>query len=399
MRRVFIVLLAVLLLTSCGDHKTKAPQAKKVAPKQPSVLTIHSKTSAQALYFAGNVSPLKVYSVTSPVDGLVSTMGFSFGQEVKKDQFLLEINSDKIEKTFRDAVTGYLKAKNTYIDSKAKLIGQTALHKDGLVAENEYRTDVGTAASDELAYRQALYTLANTIKQLNIPGNNNAQLLKNLENLSLGDKNINKYLTMQISHIRLKSPREGIALFPSKQTGSNGNGTTVTIGSQAKQGQVLVAIGDMRGIKISINVNEIDINKIKVGQAVIVNGVAFPNEMLKGSVTAVDSQAKSDASGQGLPMFPVTITVPTLTPAQAKVIHVGMSVKVQLTIKSSGEIMVPIAFVVQKDGSPYVYLQLPNGKKKLQAIEAGDTTIDSVIVTKGLKAGDKIVFPDFTKAN
>ena len=72
--------------------------------------------------------------------------------------------------------------------------------------------------------------------------------------------------------------------------------------------------------------DEIDINKIKVGQSAVVTGDAFDGITLQGTVTSVAAQAAGKSTARaGMATFPVTVQISNLTPEQRGRVHVGMS--------------------------------------------------------------------------
>ena len=66
------------------------------------------------------------------------------------------------------------------------------------------------------------------------------------------------------------------------------------------------------------------------------------------------------------------------------------SAKASIKIKEAPQIQIPIAAVFQKDGKSMV-TKMVKGKKVEVAIVTGKTSMDSVVILSGLKAGDEIV--------
>ncbi len=355
---------------------------------------IHRPVKAQKittnLFFSGTIASLHTHNVTTPIAGTIAKVGFEYGQQVNLHQFLVEINSSESEKAYREALTTYLKAKDTYINSRSKLISQKQLYKDGLIARNDYQSAYSEFENNQLAYRQAIYTLKSNIAKVTPQKTEQQKLYHSLTNLALGDKKVDQALSLQLSNITLYAKNAGVALFPQKSS-DDANNNNISVGSVVKAGQVVASIGDLTGLSMAINVNEMSINKIKLGQKAIITGAAFPNLHLQGYVASIGIEAQNDNDGS-LPTFPVKIIVPKLTTAMRHIIHIGMSAQVKLLLSNPKQIMVAINAVQQTNHGNYITV-MRNGSKKTIAVTTGLTTQTQVAITSGLQPGDNIVLP------
>ena len=385
-----LLIFCTLLLGACQDDKTLAtPQAEQTQK----IYTVRAESNEQHLFFNGIVAPLDTFDVVSPVEGVITQKKFHYGQHITKGLFLLEIDSKKLETDFKNALKDYLKSKNTLEESKNKYESNRLLRDAaGLIPENELRSSKNSKETQEMNYNQARNTLNDELKQIRSFHPDNP-LLKDITQLSIGNKEVDEVLLLDFSEIKLYAPDDGVALFATEQRGESSSSKTIDVGSEVKKGQVLVTLGDLKGLSMHIKINEVNINKIKPGLPVTITGVAFPNIVLHGTVDEVDSQAKADQGG-GLPVFNVSITVPELTQEQQDIIHVGMSAKITLMLKSPEQLTIPIRAVHNKEGQAFVKLLDADGKTRDVTIETGQTTATSVTVLKGLKAGDNIVLGD-----
>lgn len=379
---VFILTVSMFLVSASSNAlaKTDANNYK--------TMTVTTQTVVTPLYFTGTVKPLSMSNVVAPDDGVVVNMNFKYGQTVTKGQTLLKINSKKLEQDYDSALTNYLKAKDAYNMSVSKYKSTQALWDMKIIPEDELTSAKSSRDSAHIAYLQASYALEDTIKR-------GPSMSEDVKNLRLSDfEKVDKALRIRYNYLNVKSPKAGVALQPPK-TGSGSQETgNINVGSSVKLGQVVTSIGDLNGISVDIKVNEIDINKVKLKQAVHITGVAFPGFKLAGHVSSIDSQATTQEGGSGgLPTFPVTVVVPTLTTAQAKVIRVGMSAKVELEISRPKDIIVPIKAVYKRKGKSYVNL-LVNGKAEPREVITSDTTVSDVEIEHGLNNGDKVIIND-----
>ena len=361
--------------------------------EQPSVegghiVTITAQSLTNSLFYSGTIQPLKIVVIPSPADGVVIEMPFQYGEEVKSGQLLFMISSTKFLSDYKAALMQYIKAKSEFNTSQTQLAEADFLHKNQLISDDEYHTKKSNFYGSQLTLLQAKDALANLLQQLKVKE-------VNLYDLTITDiDKITQAMHLEKGSdnesLRIISPVAGVVLSAVKGEEEN---KKISKGDMVKQGDVLAIIGDLSGLSVRIKVNELTINQLKVGQKVKITGIAFPEDSLNGEIAEVDHQGES--SGGGLPIFEVAIIVPHLTKAQQQLIHVGMSAKIEIGIEETSQITVPIAAVTEKEGIPYVnWYDEKNHQLKEIAVKTGKTTIDSVAILAGLKAGDKIVVPD-----
>ncbi|MCW5588531.1 MAG: efflux RND transporter periplasmic adaptor subunit [Legionellales bacterium] len=384
-KTVWMLIFFSLGLTACSSpNKTKSISTN--------IYTVSARDQVTPLYFTGTIAPLEIVNIASPVDGNVKKLYFRYGERVKKNQELLLLQSDKLMTDYQTALTSFLEAKDKYLASKVQMEGTEELYQAGLIPRNDYQNDKSNLADNYLSYTQAENKLKSILKNAKGFLNEDADITQlNLED----EAEVQKALNVKLNELSIQASNYGIILMPIKEGGSSSDDSAKILreGSQVKQGQTLVSLGDFSGLSININVNEININAIKPGQAVKVTGVAFPDITLDGKVMSIDVQAAAAENGGGLPTFPVTIVVPHLTPQQQETIHIGMSAKVELFIQNGKQIMIPIKAIVEKNGQSYVQLVTSENPLKTQEVlvQTGQPEINDVVIKQGLKVGDKIL--------
>lgn len=376
------VMLAIglLVVLASGLTACKKEQTQQAAAKKQTIITVKTQSVTKKLYFSGTIQPIQINTVVSPVDGTIRSMDFRYGHRVNKGHALVTIGSATLQKNYRDSLTSYLKAKSDYQQQQASFVGTAQLWKAGIVTQEEYEKDKQSLASSELALLNAKLNLLSTTKRLSVAR-------QTLDDLKINDfSQIESYMEKSIDQLSLSASASGIALFPEK----SGENKEIYIGDSVKQGQVIVNIGNLKGIKINISVSEMDIDRIKAGLPVRVTNDALPSLNLTGKITSVAAQATKASDGGGEPSFEATVEVPTLTDAERKLIRVGMNATVEIDIASGEQIMLPIKAVTSSNGQSTVQL-LKNGQPVTTTITTGATTLDSVVVTGGIQVGDEVI--------
>lgn len=380
-----LAFIAALLLSGCGKQENNTAQTGV-----QKTVTVHKKPNINRFFYSGEIKPLKVESITAPEEGRVIRINFNYGQAVKSGQHIVTISSEKLQTTFHDAVTGYLKAKDSYLNNAASFEGAKELYGDQIVSRQEYMNEKSQYENSELSFMDAKFKLQKVIEM--IPGLNSS-----IEKLTLKDlPEVKKLFTQQFENIELHSQHSGVVLYPVKTSGSNDEGDKeIIIGSEVKKGQVLVSVGDMKGISVEFEVNEVEINKIKPGLTVQVSSSAIDDMTLEGKITAVGVQAKRGNSSSEAASFPVRVEVGDISQEVREKIRVGMTAKVEIGLEGDPALMVPLKAVKNKNGKQYLMVQ----KNSASAIEerlvkTGRTTLTDVIVKDGVEDGEMVVVND-----
>jgi HlyD family secretion protein len=373
--QIFLYAVFALMLHGCGGHSSK-----------PSLKTYEVRPDGfrDVLHFSGNVQPIRETTLTCPVDGILEKMNHVFGQKVKKDDVVFVVNSQALQKQYNDALTEYLKAKDNFTIAKTKFIGTEDLWKAGLIAKNNYLSEKSNLNTTHVTLMQALHNLSELVEKTS------GRSAKDLMNLNLEEfEKVQAALSTEHHLIHFKSPLDGVVLYPPLTGDMKTN--HLSVGSTIKAGQALALIGDLSGIRVEIDIPEVDIDKIKPGLLANIRGVAFNQHSIQGKLTTITSQA-SIVSGSALPSFQAIVEVKNLDSKQQAFIKAGMSATVEIAVSRADELMVPIAAVHVIKGEAMVKLRSPDGSLKEQRIITGDSKADSVAVIKGLKPGDVVVY-------
>lgn len=372
MRCIGLLICFMLSLSACSKSDTKVDSEKYI--------TVQKESLTDSLFYSGNIQPLKTTVITSPADGIIVNMPFEYGDMVQANSELFEITSEKFLSDYKTAFMQYLKAKSDFDSASTQLSEGKFLHKNELISDDDFKSKESNFYAAQLALLQAKDALQIYLHDLN---------LKDVDFYKLTIADIDKitnamHLKINAENLSILSPANGIMLGQLK----GDENKKFNNGDAVKQGDVLAIIGDMTGLSVKVKVNEMTINQLQIGQAVTVTGLAFPDFVLHGKIASLDRQG--EISGSDMPTFSIEVIVPTLTEAERKEIHVGMTAKVQIAMNSHPEIVIPITAVQEKDGQAFVKI-LRKHQLAEKMVTTGKTTQDSVTITSGLNVGDKIL--------
>lgn len=166
------------------------------------------------------------------------------------------------------------------------------------------------------------------------------------------------------------------------------------VGEVLDKQQVLFWIGRKRPLRVTADIDEEDIARLKVGQRALIKADAFPGQALEGTVSQITP--KGDPLNKS---FRVRVALPDETP-----VMVGMTVEVNVVIREVAEtLLLPPAavaggrvFIV--NGHRAHARSVTSGIQGRRAIEiASGLAGDEMIILdppKGLKDGDRVRIAD-----
>ncbi|MWC27226.1 efflux RND transporter periplasmic adaptor subunit [Paenibacillus sp. MMS18-CY102] len=290
MKKWILAGTAVVLIAASGTlyWYMRDAQTEAAATVQPTARVTKGNISVK-ISGSGSVNTVETVSVSAGAQGKVSKVNFKAGDKVKKGQLLIAFEQE------------------------------------------DYTNQIAKA---ELNLKKQDLQLVSLKKQyIEAYGNEDRQTEIKLQIDSLR-------LDIESANLELADLKEQEAEIPSVVAPSDGTVTTasVAVGDQLNESRVIAEIVDYTKLQFTINVDELDIPKIKVGQAAEIVLNALPSEALTGKVLSI---AQEGASSNGSASYAVTVSLDKLTGVIA-----GMSGEASvITASSDNTLLVPIAAV------------------------------------------------------
>jgi membrane fusion protein (multidrug efflux system) len=156
----------------------------------------------------------------------------------------------------------------------------------------------------------------------------------------------------------------------------------VSVGDYVKEGQDLVNLEDISGLKVDFKLPERYLGRIQKGQSVELGSDARPGETFKATVDAIDPLI--DASGRAIALRA------RLANPDGK-LRPGMFVRVRLIFGERADVLtVPEEALVPSGADQYVF-RVADGKAQRVKIVTGARRNAQVEVVEGLKADDTVI--------
>jgi RND family efflux transporter MFP subunit len=340
----------------------------------------------------GVVDPVTKVDVKSAVSGRILTLKVREGAVVRNGDVLAEVEPDVNQaQLLSDTQGGLTQAKLKLEDAERTFASQKALYDQGLLGSDAFKgvQNMREQAIEALKAARMRYQIVED-RGIPISGNASSQ------------------------NARVVAPMSGVVIKKGVELGE-----TVTSGvSSFNAGTVLFTVADLKSLIIRVNLNEVDIAKVHVGQPARITLDAYPQKVFTGKVSFV---APSAELVEKIKVFKVEITLDDL----AEAFKTGMSANVEiLGEKRDKAVSIPLEALQKRDGQTVAY-RLKDGLKPQQTaaakeglssrnkfiwlsdhwkdyfeivpVTAGIATLERIEILSGLKPGQQVALEDVSK--
>lgn len=191
-----------------------------------------------------------------------------------------------------------------------------------------------------------------------------------------------QFLKSQLNDTRIKAPFDGVISQKYADEGAIVTPTAASVTNSATSSSILALAGQLELIG---NVSENDIDKISVGQEVIITANAYPDKVFHGHVRLVAPEA---VVNQNVTTFEVHAAIDD--DPEHKLMS-GMNVNAEfLSGKRNNALLIPTVSVVSQHGKTGVLVADKDGKAMFKAVKIGPTSDTSTVVESGLNEGELI---------
>ena len=324
------------------------PGAGEAEPVPVTVEPVQVQNVPVYLAALGTVQALNTVTVSPQVGGLLVKLNFTEGQEVHKGDVLAEIDPRTLQAAYDQAAARRRQDAAMLATARSNLARSQDLAPQGYIS------------------KQDLDTLRNTVSQYEaaVPA----------DDAAINDARV------QLGYTKVIAPITGLAGI-----------RAVDPGNIVTTGTAIVTLTEVHPINVLFPLPEQNVSLVRAAQA--------RGEPLE--VAAIDSSGKTVIAGKGvLKVINNQIDTSTGTfqlkaefPNDENALFPGQFVNVRLKVNTvQGGLVIPSQAVQRGPDGDYVY-QLESGDTvKMQPVTLGQEVGDThVMVTAGLKAGDKVV--------
>ena len=327
--------IACAYLAGCSEQKSSEPEA----PRPARVIVVTLNKHAFAAQGAGRIQSRYVSQVGFEVGGRLTSRDVDVGAVVKKGQKLAQLSA--------------IDYQNKVTAAEAELAAAKAAVAQAAPQEERYRILLAKQITTQPIYENALKALRSAEAQVQ-SAEANLRIARN-----------------QLSYTELRAPDDGVV-----------TATTADPGQVVAAGQKVVEISRSSEREAVFAVASEHVAHAKLGMPVKVWLQGRPEIVVIGSIRQISPEADSTT---GTYEVKVALTSP---PPEMRL---GAVVVGRAEIEGPEVLSVPSNALLQSGDGPQVWVVAGDGTVHRRAVELLEFSADSVVVSRGLSAGEKVV--------
>lgn len=355
--------IAIILLMAGGSYYWYSKSKATTDQIRYVTSTAEKGMLTSSISASGNIIVDQSATVDPTITGTVADLAVAVGNSVKKGQFLFNIVNGDLTVSVAKA-NASLKQSRDAVES-ARVDVKSAKADYDAAKKKEDKTP-GTYTDRQLkVMKDKIDTVENKVTQAE-------------NNLTATQADYNNTLTEA-------GKRRVIAAIDGTVNAVNiKNGDDLSRLSSSSTSQAPIIIGDMGTMKAQVQVNEIDIIGVSIGQKVMLKFEALDNFQASGEVEKMDSLGTISS---GVVTYNVTIGFDSLDNR----IKPEMSVSASIITDVKQNVLIIPSSAVKNDGSgDYVEVLSGNTPEK-KSVQVGLSNSTDTEIVSGLSEGDKVV--------
>ena len=367
MKKIILIIMIVIMIVAGGliyirylrnGNNKKEPLRTAVVEQGDIVIKIAE---------SGQVESVTTVGVKSELAGEVKRLFVEEGDSVNpgNDLVLIQQESSQAQQVAQ-ARASVENAKLDLEEAEKNLERKKELYQEGFIAKKDVEDVEKLYKSSKIQYDLAE-------KQLWL-------VLGESESISAQNLALKTY-----DSVIIKSPISGkiINIYVEE-------GEIITSGTRAlgDGGTTILTIADLNRLVIKADINEVDVNKIQVGQTVKIGFDAIRGNIYQGKIKKI---ALAGSVTQNIVVYPIEVEIQE----PDEMIRLGMTADLDIILEKAENVLcVPKEVVRKRDGRDVVEI-IKDGKRIPQPVITGLEDDVKIEIKKGLEEGDRIVIPQF----
>jgi HlyD family secretion protein len=391
-RRVLYIVgaFAVILVIVVGLVAAVTRGSTKIDPSR--LAKVERGDLAKSVVATGKIEPITKVEVKSKASGIVKKLLADYGENVKKDQVLAELDKEEIlaqvnqQKASLQAAEAAARAADADLQ-RAKVDAEgpdipmlqrayeraQKMAKDGVVSESaldDAQKNYEMATNKQHLGRANVITATSKVKQAEAQVAQSQALLAQIEK--------------EYQNSTIVSPIDGMVLSRDVEVGTAVSSILV-LGSSAT---LVMTLGDTREVYVKGKVDESDIGKVYIGQAARIKVESYKDRTFSGKVTKISPMG---VEKDNVTTFEVRVSIDNSKGELKSQMTANAEVLLE---EHKGILMVPEgALIYDKDRKASVEIPEPaakDGRKKVD-VTVGISNGSKTELLTGLKEGQQVI--------
>ena len=380
-----------LLSTSCGplppESADAQPQRQGRGVRKGDAIAVDVAIARQSSLeksqlLIGTTTPFRTVSLRSQVEGRLLGLNVDVGDKVNQGQIIGQIDDALLKTPINQAEAELASLKsevariNARISNARTEVERTRLQFQQQQADSQRQQKLASyGAIAKQTAEQALteaQTAAKVLRAAQESVRVEQQSLAAAKGRVVAQQAVVAEAVERRSYARLISPITGAVLVRVTEPGN-----------LLQPGNEVLQIGDFNQVKVEVQVSELELAKVRIGQLVQVNLDAFPNQTYSGKVSRISPAADPTAR-----LIPVEVVIPN------KNRQIGSGLLARVNFESPRQAKVIIPQTALQKGQIFVLNSNSSDEKptvSIREVTIGKEIDGKVEILSGLEAGEKFV--------
>jgi HlyD family secretion protein len=391
-------------------HQTATPDLSALT------VTVESQPLTVRISASGTVQPIQTVNLSPKSAGVLQELYVEQGDRVAQGQIIARMQSDSIQAELVQSRARVAQAQARLADLRAgsrpqeiaqnqaaveqaqarvveaqarvnraeeRVVRNRQLAADGAISQDDLDAVLNEAETAQATLEQNQANLREARQQLSLTrsGSRAEDIAEAAAQLKEAQGNV-QAVQVQLEDTIIRAPFDGIVTQKYATEGAFVTPTTSASEASSATSTAIVALAN--GLEVLAEVPEVDINQIKLGQAVEVVADAYPDQIFQGKVRLVAPEA---VVKQNVTSFQVRVE---LVSGQDKLLS-GMNVDMTfLGDRLANALTVPTVAIVTKDGETGVLVPGATEQVEFRAVKLGTSVADQTQILEGLQPGDRV---------
>lgn len=365
------------------------PPSTTEAPS-PAVETAIAKTGSieAPLEYTGTTEPIQEVSVRPQIEGRLLDLAVNVGDTVAQGDVIGRVDEQLLATEVNEAVANLAALRAEVAQARAEVSNAEALVEQA-------RLELQQAESDALRLRslwqdgvvsEQSYELAETRRQTLAQAVQSAQERVGAQQQAVVAAQ--GRVAAQEATVQQAEERRSYSLLTASITGTVLE-RVIEPGNLVQPGEEILTLGDFSAVKVMVQISELQLNQVRVGQTVQVRFDAFPDEQFQGTVARISPAADPTAR-----LIPVEVIVPNRGGAQS--ITSGLLARVNFAANAASNVVVPqSALEAAGEGNTSTIFVAAGTEEdprvEQRTVQIGRQVNDLVEILSGLAPGEAFV--------
>ncbi|MCL2110639.1 efflux RND transporter periplasmic adaptor subunit [Microgenomates group bacterium] len=381
-KKLYLV-IGIIILVIVGVIVTRAILNRNQPSQFLPILTVTEGVIQESLELSGNVQTSYLTPVNTKANGIITRVYVQNGQYVRAGEKMFEIElSPESQQAAQNAYNNLVNAQISLKTAQANEWTSQAQQFTANQAFVDFMDDDDVELKDKEEGTAAYISKYNTWKAAE------AQYVISREQIELSQK-------------RLTASQQDYSQYAATVTAPTSGevmGIAVTEGLMVSNTDVnsqrLAVVKGGNTLVVGIEVGEMDIGKLKVGQSANITLSSIKGQVFQGEIISIDQVGTLGSNGA---VYPVLISFEA---DQSLVILPNMSAKVEIITKQIANALLVPSIAITSRGDQSLVTVVTGGDEKNpiteeRIITIGETDASNTQVLSGLNLGDRVQMTDW----